>query len=148
MIKTYASVQNWGELSQGNWTLIVRDAATGEIGHVNSWSLKIYGDAASNDDVYVYTADFGNMTSGADAARRILSDGAGHDAINASAIFQNAVLDLQQGHTSQLAGNNLTTAVGTVIEDAYLGDGDDRVTGNEVANLLSGGRGNNTLNGG
>jgi Ca2+-binding RTX toxin-like protein len=148
LIKTYSSVQNWGELSQGTWTLIVRDAATGEIGHINSWFLKIYGDAASDDDVYVYTADFGSMISGADAARRILSDGAGHDAINASPIFQSAFLDLRAGHTSQLAGNSLTIAAETIIEDAYLGDGDDRVIGNEVANLISGGRGNDTLSGG
>ncbi|WP_375459324.1 calcium-binding protein, partial [uncultured Enterovirga sp.] len=143
----FTTMHHWGESSLGDWTLTVRDLATGEVGQVENWTLKIYGDAASENDTYVYTADYGGMTSGVDADRRILSDGAGRDVINASAIFDDAVLDLRAGATSRLAGNDLMIASGTTIEDAYLGDGDDRVTGNGVANLLSGGRGDDVLQG-
>lgn len=144
----FTTTHNWGESSLGEWTLTVRDAATGEVGRVDNWTLKIYGDAASENDTYIYTADYGAMTSGVDTARRLLTDGVGHDAINAAAIFEDAFLDLRPGATSQLAGNELKIAVGTVIEDAYLGDGHDEVIGNDVANTLSGGRGDDILEGG
>ncbi|NJL70544.1 MAG: cadherin-like domain-containing protein [Candidatus Competibacteraceae bacterium] len=144
---TFTSKNFWGELSAGEWTLTVRDLATGEVGQVDVWSLTVYGAEATDDDTYIYTVDFGSLTSDADLDRRVLSDGAGHDVINASPIFDDAVLDLHAGSTSQLAGNNLTISAETIIEDAYLGDGDDRVTGNDIANVLSGGRGNDVLEG-
>jgi Ca2+-binding RTX toxin-like protein len=145
---TFSSVHHWGEISAGDWTLTIRDAAGGDVGTLTDWSIAIYGDADSDDDTYIYTTDYGAMTAGVDAVRRVLIDGAGHDTINAAAIYQHAVLDLRAGATSQLAGNSLTIAAGTIIEDAFLGDGDDIVTGNAAANALSGGRGDDMLEGG
>ncbi len=40
---TYMSVFNWGEASQGTWTLNVTDSAGGNTGTLNSASLKIFG---------------------------------------------------------------------------------------------------------
>lgn len=145
---TFSSTHHWGEKSVGDWTLTVRDAATGEIGQLTDWSIRIYGDTASEDDTYIYTAEYGAMTSGVDEARRILSDSAGYDTINAAAVSQHSILDLRAGATSQLAGNSLTIAAGTIIEDAVLGDGDDVVIGNDTTNVLSSGRGNDVLEGG
>lgn len=144
---TFKTTHDWGESSVGDWTLVVRDAVTGEVGTLNSWSLQIFGSEASPDDTYIYTVDFGDLTGSANASRRTLSDSEGYDIINASAIYQDAVLNLGQGAISQLAGNSLQIAAGTVIEAAYLGDGDDVVTGNGVDNLLHGGRGNDVLEG-
>ena len=145
---TFQSTHFWGEMSAGEWTFLVRDAATGETGQLVDWNLSIYGDARSDDDTYIYTTEYGALTSGPDAARRVLTDGSGHDAINASVIFDDAFLDLRPGETSQLDGNALTIASGTVIEDAFLGDGNDLVIGNDVANEIWGGRGNDALEGG
>ncbi len=42
----------------------------------------------------------------------------------------------------------LTIAAGTVIENAVTGDGNDTLIGNDIANILLGMRGNDTLDGG
>lgn len=144
---TFSTTHDWGESSVGDWTLVVRDAATGEVGTLNSWSLKIFGDLASNDDTYIYTQDYGQLTGTANASRRTLSDTAGYDVINASAIFENSLLSLESGVESQLAGNSLVIASGATIEAAYLGDGDDVVTGNSANNYINGGRGDDVLEG-
>lgn len=144
---TFSTTHDWGESSVGDWTLVVRDAVTGEVGTLNSWSLKIFGDLASNDDTYIYTQDYGQLTGTANASRRTLSDTAGYDVINASAIFENSLLSLESGVESQLAGNSLVIASGVTIEAAYLGDGDDVVTGNSANNYINGGRGDDILEG-
>jgi len=138
----------WGENSQGDWTLTVRDLATGETGTLNSWSIAFYGDTPTDNNVYIYTPDFGEYTSGVDADRRVLSDASGIDELNVASIYTDSVLDLRAGQVSQLAGNTLTIAAGTTIENAVLGDGHDSVVGNDAANILIGGRGNDVLEGG
>ena len=134
----------WGEDSAGLWTLRVYDLATGETGKLNSWSLKVYGDAASANDTYIYTDEYAVQTDG---ARRILNDAAGDDTINASAVTGNATLNLNPGATSTLAGKTLQIGTGTVIENALLGDGHDTIIGNDAGNLLWGGRGNDQIYG-
>ena len=111
-------------------------------------SLQLYGDMPPDDNTYIYTDEFGGLTSGVDASRHVLSDSSGHDAINAAAVTSDTTLDLRPGATSQIAGTSLQIAAGTVIEDAYLGDGNDVVTGNDADNYLYGGRGDDTLDGG
>jgi len=37
------SVRHWGESSQGEWKLVVRDKASGYSGEWKSWQLKVYG---------------------------------------------------------------------------------------------------------
>ena len=41
---TFTSARHWGESSQGEWTLQVRDKVTGFSGTWNSWSIKAYGE--------------------------------------------------------------------------------------------------------
>ena len=58
------------------------------------------------------------------------------------------ILDLNSGSTNSiLAGNNLTIGNTTAIENAFGGDGSDRIWGNEKNNTLKGGRGNDFLSG-
>ena len=44
---TFLSVQHWGEQSSGTWTLAVRDRAAGNVGTLNSASVKISGTAGT-----------------------------------------------------------------------------------------------------
>lgn len=39
----FTSLRHFGESSQGDWTLTVKDLATGDIGTFESWELNIYG---------------------------------------------------------------------------------------------------------
>ncbi|MGK9232498.1 S8 family serine peptidase [Inquilinus limosus] len=142
---TFGTVQDWGETGQGTWTLTIRDFVFGDTGTLNSWSLRLYGDAASANDTYVYTDEF--ATVGADAARRTLTDGGGVDTINGAALTGAAVIDLLNG-AATIAGRAIAFAVGTVIENAVSGDGNDQLNGGGGANQLSGGRGNDVLRGG
>ena len=45
---TFTSARHWGESSQGEWTLQVRDKVTGFSGTWNSWSIKAYGENITN----------------------------------------------------------------------------------------------------
>ena len=47
----YSSVHHWGESSEGNWTLRLKDSSPGVIGTLNSWSLTLHGiDLESDHD--------------------------------------------------------------------------------------------------
>lgn len=146
IVFTLESVQFWGELSNGTWTLKVSDGASTDTGILNSWTLTVFGDATTADDLYVYTDDFARYTGAGDAARRTLTDAGGDDTLNAAAVSGNTVLDLNAGGT--IAGNSLTIAPGTVIEAVFFGDGNDTLVGNGADNLVLGGRGNDWLDGG
>jgi Ca2+-binding RTX toxin-like protein len=136
---------HWGESSAGIWTLKIQDAAGGNAGTLNSWGLEFWGSAQSNDDLYVYTDDYGAFSGGALAARSTLTDASGTDTINLATVTSNTILNMNGGTASTVAGKTLNIAGGTVIENAYLGDGNDTVTGNSANNNISGGRGNDSF---
>ena len=85
-------------------------------------------------------------------------DAGGHDTIDLSLQTRNQVIDLRDGTfssigTKNLAGRpvavgNVAIAFGVTIEDAVGGSGNDKITGNEVANDLDGKAGNDTIAGG
>ena len=135
-----------GEDSGGTWKLRVRDLYGRYVGTLNSWKLIVTGDTdLVNNNTYVYTNEFANFT--ADAARTTLQDSSGIDTINAAAITSNINLDLNSLSNNTLAGNTLTIGATTVIENAFGGDGADRILGNVKNNTLKGGRGNDFLSG-
>ncbi|MBW8724116.1 MAG: S8 family serine peptidase [Inquilinus limosus] len=142
---TFGTVQDWGESGQGVWSLTLRDLVSGDTGVLNSWSLHLYGDAASANDTYVYTDEF--ATVGADTARLTLADGSGVDMINGAALTGDTVIDLL-GKIATIAGRTIAFTAGTVIENAITGDGDDQLTGGGGVNHLTGGRGDDVLRGG
>ena len=128
-----------GELSAGTWTLSVLD------GTVNSVQMTVFGDAPSVDDVYHYTDEIVSLFA-LDPARKTLADtDGGLDWINMAAISHDLTLNLNTGIPSN---DGLVIEVGTVIENAITGDGNDVLTGNSASNKLYGARGNDTLNGG
>ena len=84
-------------------------------------------------------------------------DGGGTDTVDFSGYSQDQRIDLTvtegsftQATTSDIGNEigNLTLAVGTVIENAITGTGNDQIIGNAVNNVLDGGAGNDTLTGG
>jgi len=142
------SVHFWGETAQGNWTLTVKDMVSGDVGTLNSWSISFIGDSVSTNNTYIYTDSYATYLA-ENASRGTLSDtNGGTDTINLSAVTGNVTLDLVDGHTSSIAGAALKIAVGTVIENAFLGDGNDTVYGNSSNNVIFGGRGADNLWGG
>lgn len=136
-----------GETSDGTWTLTVEDTASGNAGTLTDWSITFNGRATSADDTYVFSDDYGALFS-ASPERKLINDSGGIDTINASMVTSDMIIDLNDGATSTIAGNNLKIDNQTIIENVYAGDGDDVITGNEFDNLIWGGRGDDTLDGG
>jgi subtilisin-like proprotein convertase family protein len=141
------SVEYWGEDSAGTWTIEVFDRLSGTTssGAIQRWSLTVIGNAASADDLYVYTADFDRLSA---VSRSTLADSGGIDTINTVTIATPVVIRLDAGAQSQIDGRTVTIDPTTTIENAYAGDGDDQVFGNASDNILFGGRGADTLAGG
>lgn len=142
---TLSSTHHWGETGVGDWTLSITDEFGLDTGILNSWTLKLYGDALSEDDTYIYTNEFGKFS--ADASRTTLTDTAGTDTLNCAAVTSNLEIDLTPGANSLIAGTTLKIADGTLIENVFGGDGDDEIRGNLRDNELRGGRGDDSLKG-
>ncbi|URD60440.1 FG-GAP-like repeat-containing protein [Sphingomonas sp. KRR8] len=79
-----------------------------------------------------------------------LFDSAGNDTIDVSAFAGSQTVDLRPATFSNVLGEvgNISIAPGVTIENAITGSGNDTITGNDVANILSGGLGRDTLTGG
>lgn len=146
------SVQYWGENIAGDWTLEVTDTdfsstdGRNHTGFIDSYSLTFFGDAATPDNLYVYTSEYADF--GQEVQRQTLSDAGGADTVNFATLKTGVTIDLTPGVVNTFMGNPLTFAPGTIIENAYGGDGDDTFTGNAADNHISGMRGNDTLQGG
>ena len=138
-----------GESSFGQWTVQIEDAYNTDEGTLNSVRFTGYGTALTEDDVYHYTDEV-LAAQAAQSGRETLTDSdGGVDWIDASAMYRNLVLNLSEGSTSTLAGTAfLTIALGTTIEHAIAGDGDDQIIGNAEDNTLCGMRGDDDMDGG
>lgn len=144
---TLSSNAFWGEHGNGDWTLNVSDRkdSLGGTGVWQNWAIHLYGDTNSADDTYVYTDEFGGF--GSVSSRKTLTDSSGVDMLNLAAVTSAVSLNLNSGSSSGIAGNTLTLAAATLIENAWTGDGNDTATGNEVSNIIHTGRGNDTASG-
>lgn len=123
---------------------------------------------------YLYGANTG-VRAGDDTYRldntgsaftKVIWDGGGTDTIDAGAQTRRVIIDLRDGKFSSIgtdgyssgswwsgysygdAVDNVSIAMGAVIENAIGGSGADTLTGNDSANYLNGGTGNDTLYGG
>ncbi|MEY4592221.1 MAG: hypothetical protein RIR18_1116 [Pseudomonadota bacterium] len=144
---TFDTVLDWGESSVGNWGVFIADWASGDVGRLNSWTLNLIGKTSSADDTYIYTDEYAESCTD-QSGRSVLTDTTGTDTLNASACTGNLLLDLRAGSNSIIDGRALTIAAGSIIENAFGGDGNDSIIGNSVNNTLWGMRGNDTLTGG
>ncbi|MDZ7813566.1 MAG: Ig-like domain-containing protein [Ideonella sp.] len=142
----------FGESSKGTWT--VRYEHTQDVGApatLSNVSLKFFGDAAPTLDRYVYTDQFNTHFAAADAAtqKKMLwlsdSDG-GTDAVMGSAMNTKIEVDLGRGGHVTLLNRSIGILGGAVIENAFGGDGDDLLVGNQVrGSVLGGNAGDDTL---
>lgn len=134
-----------GMSSDGTWTveLIDTDSATTSPVQVDDVVLNFYGAAPSDNDTYIFTNAFSDFVSGA-GHRNVFNDTAGVDAINAAAVDTASTIDLGAG-TGTIDGVGITLSG---IENIYTGDGNDRLIGDQQANIFHAGRGNDILNGG
>ena len=144
---TFNTVLSMGERSIGSWSLAVFDFEVGDLGTLNSWSINLIGRNISDDDTYFYSDEYSDALL-TDRSRSTLTDLGGIDLINASMVTSDLLLDLNPGSVSTIDGQSLILATGTVIENAYGGDGNDSIRGNNSANVLVGMRGNDTILGG
>ena len=139
------STQYLGESGAGNWTLSVQDVSgNGQTGTVNDWELVLWGKDSASTLPYVFTNEFGYY-AGLDSSRTVLTDTSGKTVINASPVTSDAVINLNPGTTSTVAGGSFTIAPQTTVTALYTGDGNDLLLGGGTDDLLSSGRGNDIL---
>jgi subtilisin family serine protease len=133
-----------GENSQGEWSVRVVDALSGNALSVSDLVVTVYGSAPSKDDTYVYTNEFSDFTADKSHSKNLKDTDGGTDTLNAAAVSSSSSIDLSKG-TGKIDGVTMQIKG---IEDVFSGDGNDRLTGNGAANALSGGRGKDVLAGG
>ncbi|MEP3422186.1 MAG: M10 family metallopeptidase C-terminal domain-containing protein, partial [Erythrobacter sp.] len=77
-------------------------------------------------------------------------DNGGTDTLNYSTFSAAQLINLNSETFSNVGGSrgNMSIARGTVIENAIAGSGNDELIGNAVSNILTGGLGNDTIEGG
>ena len=138
---TIGSTAFLGEISDGTWTLKLTDKVSGQIATFNSLTVRAWGSPITADSQYILTNEFA-------ATNPTLNDTSGIDTLNAAASATAVRLDLIAGHKSTVGTGELTIGIGSVIENAIGGLGDDVLTGNAANNLLRGNRGNDTIDGG
>jgi serralysin len=91
-----------------------------------------------------------NFSSYSQAPALTIYDSGGTDTLDCSGYANNQVIDLRAGSYSSVGGltNNIGIALGSVIEKAIGGSGNDQLIANDGGCTLSGGGGNDTLIGG
>lgn len=79
-----------------------------------------------------------------------LYDAGGNDTLDLSGFSTRSSISLVAGTFTDCNDmtNNISIAYTATIENAVGGTGNDTLTGNDVANILTGGRGNDAINGG
>ncbi|MEL6646877.1 MAG: proprotein convertase P-domain-containing protein, partial [Pseudomonadota bacterium] len=136
--------------SAGDWSIAVRDMAGGDVGTINDFQIDFYGSDASNDNIHIISRDFLELTA-FDAARMVITDtNGGTDWLNFTGIQSNVVLNLAAGSNFLVGGTvwGSLQAGADVFENAIVGDGNDDVFGNSLANHIYGMRGNDEIYGG
>lgn len=121
-------------------------------------SLYGSGEARSDDTTYGFDANISGLGARlynfANNTNPILCiyDSAGVDTLNFSGWSSDSLVDLRSGPDSFSSCNDMTSNIqiarGVMIENGVTGAGNDRLNGNEVANSLQGGAGNDTFSGG
>ncbi len=133
----FSSTAHWGETSAGDWTIRIHDTQAGNVGSLESFNLEFLGSAITDDNTYYFTDEFQAV---------LIADTVGVDTFNLSAVRGDVTLVMTEGSSSSfIVGETLRIANTTVIENAILGDGNDTVTGNAVANEISTGRGDDHI---
>lgn len=143
---TFVSNEFRGEDTAGVWRieLFDMDNPVSSPIVVDDIDITFRGQAASLNDTFIFTEEYSNYAGGAFGHSRVINGGLGIDTINAAAVDSNTVINLTSG-TGQIDD----VAVGiSGVENAFSGDGNDQLLGNDLNNRLAGMRGNDLLMGG
>lgn len=107
-----------------------------------------YGSASNAGGVYTMIASM-LRDSGQQAIAFTIHDDGGIDTLDLSHDRGNQVIRLQSGSYSSAFGGtgNIGISIGTMIENARAGSGNDSISGNVANNLLHGGAGNDRIEG-
>lgn len=146
--------------NEQNWSNFTTKAATfsrffvhGGLEIPSSYSIydihalqKLYGvnaDGNSGDNLY----DIAGWLEGNQDRISTIWDGAGNDTLSAVGADNPALMDLREGQFSTIGTipENVAIAFGAQIENAIGSDHDDMIRGNQFANNLEGGLGNDTI---
>ena len=140
--------QTGGSFQEYSATPMLLDILAIQIEYGINWSTR------TGDTTYGFNSNSGVAAYGFTATDKTgvfaIWDGAGNDTLDFSGFATDTVMDLRQGGFSStgLETHNVTIAYHAVIENAVGGRGNDRIRGNEVGNLLKGGRGEDVIYGG
>lgn len=140
-----------GEMSAGKWTLQLQDVVQWNTGVLDYLSFTGFGSAFSSNDIYHYTDEVLNvLDQNGQSARSTLRDiDGGVDWLNASAMWRDTIINLNAGGACTLAGQTFAVMDSSGgIENAVCGDGNDRMLGSALNNILMGMRGNDLIIGG
>ncbi|MGQ8775258.1 serralysin family metalloprotease [Serratia sp. NA_112.1] len=108
----------------------------------------------TGDTVYGFNSntgrDFYTLTDSNQKLVFSVWDAGGNDTLDFSGYMQNQRINLTEGSFSDVGGlkGNVSIALGTVIENAVGGSGNDVIVGNDAANIIHGGAGNDVIYGG
>ena len=108
----------------------------------------------TGDTVYGFGNNSGrsefSASSGVTPLAQTIVDSGGVDTLDYSGFANNQRIELTQELFSNIGGGvgNVSIGFGTVIENAFGGDGNDIIVGNSANNLLKGNGGDDILNGG
>lgn len=91
-----------------------------------------------------------DITSATQQVVYCIWDSGGYNTLDASGYATNQVLNLKAGQFSDVGAltKNVSIAIGTLVQGAIGGSGNDVITGNDAGDRLDGGAGNDTLYGG
>ena len=130
--------------SAGDWTLVVSDYTAGDTGRITDFDLQFFGAQTSVNDVYHFTDDF-LLLAGVEGDRKLIDDAnGGRDWLNFAAVHGDLRANLGDGGAISVNGR-FWTRLDTAFENLFAGDGNDRITGNALANVIWGKRGNDVL---
>ena len=142
----------FGESSKGIWTVHYEYAQdAGANGSVRNVKLELLGSLDAVVDRYVYTDEFDLHHTLADASTKeqmfwLADRNGGVDAVMGSAMNSDIQIDLGLGGHVKLLNRHVGILAGTQIENAFGGDGNDTLLGNQVVgSILSGNAGNDVL---
>ncbi|MFL1551325.1 M10 family metallopeptidase C-terminal domain-containing protein [Pseudomonas sp. O64] len=104
-----------------------------------------------DDTVYGFNANTGDSSTslhaGSGAPSFLVEDTGGNDTLDFSGFKQDQRIDLRHNASSSVGGlrNNVAIAKGVMVENAVGGSGRDRIVGNAVSNVITGGGGGDEL---
>lgn len=144
LVYTLNTVRNWGETLKGEWTLRLVNGADGKPVELKNWSIKAYASDTTIASTQFFTDEF-SVFSRLDQSRAQIEAENGIN-LNLSAVTRDSFVNLSE-QSSRFGDTVVTLNDAKVFRNVFTGDGDDRIVGNDLSNVLFGGRGNNIVDG-